>query len=166
MYVPRIEDTQLPHCRPPFAFGPPIHQLPCIPIALRIPVLQRLWGPLNIIDCRAATCDIGEVEVEDGLVDDAREDPGLGEAVVGAPVAVWRSATVDAAEDAGVVLLGRMVRRVREGGLGGDGDIIFGDEGSDGGDGFGPEVFGGGGGGEVSMEVAEFVGFAEVAGFF
>ena len=73
-----------------------------------------------------------------------------------------RGAAVDAAEDAAVVLLrGGPAFFFR-----GDADVVVGDEGGDGGDGFVAEVFGRGGGCEVGVEGAEFGGLGEVGGFF
>ena len=158
MDIPRIEDTQQPHLGPPLTLRPPFHQRPRVPITRRVPIPQRVRRPLHIVNGRRAALDLGQVQIEDGLAGDFGEDPVFREAVVGAPVAVGRGAAVDAAEDAAVVVL--------RGPLGGEADVVFGDQGRDGGDGFVAEVFGCGGGGEVRVEGAQFGGGGEVGGFF
>ena len=128
MNIPRIEDTQQPHLRPPLTLWPPFHQRPLVPITRRVPVLKRVRRPLHIVNGRRPALDLSQVQIEDGLAGDFAEDPVFRQAVVGAPVAMRRGAAVDAAEDAAVVVL--------RGPFGGDADVVFGDQGRDGGDGF------------------------------
>jgi len=133
MHVPRVEDEEVPDLWFKRTALVACHEVWVIAIGTRVAIMERIRSPLDVVQRRLAATDWGEVEIEDGLLRDAIDDPVLGVTVVGAPVTMDGRSVVDAAEDARKVVLAVPFASNRH--------VPFWYQSSEGGDDSGPDVF-------------------------